>query len=59
MWVPGEVPTIDDVLAAMESYERVLPEARAHHYSNLAYCVDGDRLVWAGCVFTRTQQACA
>jgi CubicO group peptidase (beta-lactamase class C family) len=42
MWVTGEVPTIEDVLAAVETYELVLPEARAHHYSNLAYAFLGE-----------------
>jgi CubicO group peptidase (beta-lactamase class C family) len=42
MWVTGEVPTIEDVLAAVETYEVVLPEARAHHYSNLAYAFLGE-----------------
>jgi CubicO group peptidase (beta-lactamase class C family) len=42
MWVTGEVPTSEEVLAAIESYERVLPEARAHHYSNLAYALLGE-----------------
>jgi CubicO group peptidase (beta-lactamase class C family) len=42
MWVTGEVPTNEEVLAAIESYELVLPEARAHHYSNLAYALLGE-----------------
>jgi CubicO group peptidase (beta-lactamase class C family) len=42
MWVTGEVPTIEEVLAAMETYELVLPAARAHHYSNLAYALLGE-----------------
>jgi CubicO group peptidase (beta-lactamase class C family) len=42
MWVTGKVPTIEDVLAAVETYELVLPEARAHHYSNLAYAFLGE-----------------
>jgi CubicO group peptidase (beta-lactamase class C family) len=42
MWVTGDVPTIEDVLAAVETYELVLPEARAHHYSNLAYAFLGE-----------------
>jgi CubicO group peptidase (beta-lactamase class C family) len=35
MFATGAAPTIEEVLAAMESYEEVLPAARAHHYSNL------------------------
>jgi CubicO group peptidase (beta-lactamase class C family) len=42
MWVGGEVPTIEEVLAAMDTYELVLPAARAHHYSNLAYALLGE-----------------
>jgi CubicO group peptidase (beta-lactamase class C family) len=42
MWVSGEVPTIDELLAAMDTYEPVLPAARAHHYSNLAYGLLGE-----------------
>jgi CubicO group peptidase (beta-lactamase class C family) len=42
MWVSGQVPTIDELLAAMETYELVLPAARAHHYSNLAYALLGE-----------------
>jgi CubicO group peptidase (beta-lactamase class C family) len=41
MWVTGEVPTTEEVLAAVDTYELVLPEARAHHYSNLAYAFLG------------------
>ena len=37
MFVTGEVPTIDEILESMDGYELVLPAARAHHYSNLAY----------------------
>jgi CubicO group peptidase (beta-lactamase class C family) len=48
MWVSGEVPTIEDVLAAVETYERVLPEARAHHYSNLAYALLGELVARRG-----------
>jgi CubicO group peptidase (beta-lactamase class C family) len=42
MWVSGEAPTIDELLAAMDSYELVLPAARAHHYSNLAFALLGE-----------------
>jgi CubicO group peptidase (beta-lactamase class C family) len=42
MWVGGKAPTIEEVLAAMDTYELVLPAARAHHYSNLAYALLGE-----------------
>jgi CubicO group peptidase (beta-lactamase class C family) len=42
MWVSGEAPTIEGLLAAMDTYELVLPAARAHHYSNLAYALLGE-----------------
>jgi CubicO group peptidase (beta-lactamase class C family) len=42
MFVTGAAPTIDELLAAMASYELVLPAARAHHYSNLAYGLLGE-----------------
>jgi CubicO group peptidase (beta-lactamase class C family) len=42
MWVSGEAPTIDELLAATDAYELVLPAARAHHYSNLAYGLLGE-----------------
>ena len=42
MFVTGEVPTIDEILEAMDGYELVLPAARAHHYSNLAYGLLGE-----------------
>jgi CubicO group peptidase (beta-lactamase class C family) len=42
MWVTGEVPSMEQLLAAMSSYELVLPAARAHHYSNLAYAFLGE-----------------
>jgi CubicO group peptidase (beta-lactamase class C family) len=42
MWVTGEVPSMEQLLAAMPSYELVLPAARAHHYSNLAYAFLGE-----------------
>ena len=38
----GTAPTVDELLAAMETYELVLPAARAHHYSNLAYALLGE-----------------
>jgi CubicO group peptidase (beta-lactamase class C family) len=42
MFATGAAPTIEEVLAAMESYEEVLPAARAHHYSNLGYGLLGE-----------------
>jgi CubicO group peptidase (beta-lactamase class C family) len=48
MWVTGEVPTIEQVLTAVDTYERVLPEARAHHYSNLAYAFLGELVARRG-----------
>jgi CubicO group peptidase (beta-lactamase class C family) len=42
MWVTGEAPTVDELLDAMNEYEHVLPPARAHHYSNLAYGLLGE-----------------
>ena len=42
MFVTGEVPTIEQVLDAMDGYELVLPAARAHHYSNLAFALLGE-----------------
>jgi CubicO group peptidase (beta-lactamase class C family) len=42
MFVTGEEPTIEGVLEAMPGYEQVLPAARAHHYSNLAYGLLGE-----------------
>jgi CubicO group peptidase (beta-lactamase class C family) len=48
MWVTGEVPTIDEILAAVGTYELVLPSARAHHYSNLAYGLLGELVARRG-----------
>jgi CubicO group peptidase (beta-lactamase class C family) len=42
MWVSGEAPTIAELLESMSTYELVLPAARAHHYSNLAYALLGE-----------------
>jgi CubicO group peptidase (beta-lactamase class C family) len=42
MFVTGVAPTNDELLDAMEAYELVLPAARAHHYSNLAYALLGE-----------------
>jgi len=39
MFVTGATPSVEDVLGA---YERVLPAARAHHYSNLAFALLGE-----------------
>ena len=42
MFVTGKAPTIDEIIEAMDEYELVLPAARAHHYSNLAYGLLGE-----------------
>jgi CubicO group peptidase (beta-lactamase class C family) len=42
MFVTGRVPTIEEILESMDGYELVLPAARAHHYSNLAYGLLGE-----------------
>ncbi len=42
MFVTGEAPGIGEILEAMAGYELVLPAARAHHYSNLAYALLGE-----------------
>ncbi len=42
MFVTGEVPAIDEIVEEMARYELVLPAARAHHYSNLAYALLGE-----------------
>ncbi len=42
MFVTGEAPAIEGILEAMAGYELVLPAARAHHYSNLAYALLGE-----------------
>jgi CubicO group peptidase (beta-lactamase class C family) len=42
MFVSGTAPTLDELLASMETFELVLPAARAHHYSNLAYALLGE-----------------
>jgi CubicO group peptidase (beta-lactamase class C family) len=42
MFVTGESPTIAEVIAQMDRFELVLPAARAHHYSNLAYGLLGE-----------------
>ena len=42
MFVTGDSPTIAEVIAQMDRFELVLPAARAHHYSNLAYGLLGE-----------------
>jgi CubicO group peptidase (beta-lactamase class C family) len=42
MFVSGIAPSIEEILASMESYEAVLPPARAHHYSNLGFGLLGE-----------------
>jgi CubicO group peptidase (beta-lactamase class C family) len=42
MFVTGVAPTIDEIVEAMAEYEDVLPAAKAHHYSNLAYALLGE-----------------
>ncbi len=42
MFVTGEAPTIEEIVEAMARSEQVLPAARAHHYSNLAYGLLGE-----------------
>ena len=42
MFVSGTAPTIDELLAAIDTYELVVPAARAHHYGNLAYALLGE-----------------
>src|SRR5205823_1860407 len=47
-------PTIEQILDAMGSYELVLPAARAHHYSNLAYGLLGEIIArLSGTPYTR------
>jgi CubicO group peptidase (beta-lactamase class C family) len=41
MWLTGEVPTDSGLLEALAGYERVLPAARMHHYSNLGFALLG------------------
>jgi CubicO group peptidase (beta-lactamase class C family) len=53
MFVTGEAPAIDEILEAMAGYELVLPAARAHHYSNLAYALLGEVVArQSGCAYT-------
>ncbi len=42
MFVTGEPPSTEELVAAMEHYEQVVPTALAHHYSNLAYALLGE-----------------
>jgi CubicO group peptidase (beta-lactamase class C family) len=42
MFVSGRAPSSEELLAALDHYEQVLPSARAHHYSNLAYALLGE-----------------
>jgi len=42
MFVTGTAPTIAEVIDSMAAYELVLPAARAHHYSNLAFALLGE-----------------
>jgi CubicO group peptidase (beta-lactamase class C family) len=42
MFVTGTAPTIDEVIESMDILEAVLPAARAHHYSNLAFGLLGE-----------------
>ena len=42
MWVTGEAPSAEGMMASLERYEFVLPAARAYHYSNLAYGLLGE-----------------
>ncbi len=44
MFVTGASPSEDELIAAMSEVELVLPPARGHHYSNLAFALLG-RLV--------------
>jgi CubicO group peptidase (beta-lactamase class C family) len=41
MFVTGESPTEDELIASMSEVEFVLRPAQAHHYSNLAYALLG------------------
>jgi CubicO group peptidase (beta-lactamase class C family) len=41
MWVTGESPTEEQLIAAMSEVELVLGPAQAHHYSNLAFALLG------------------
>ena len=42
MWVTGESPTVDELVASMENVEFVSKPGEQHHYSNLAYALLGE-----------------
>jgi CubicO group peptidase (beta-lactamase class C family) len=42
VWEKPEGPSLDELLAGLEQAEAVLPPARRHHYSNLAYALLGE-----------------
>jgi CubicO group peptidase (beta-lactamase class C family) len=42
VWERAEGPRLDELLAGLEQAEAVLPPARRHHYSNLAYALLGE-----------------
>lgn len=42
VWEKAEGPRLDELLAGLEQAEAVLPPARRHHYSNLAYALLGE-----------------
>ncbi|HEX6920436.1 MAG TPA: serine hydrolase domain-containing protein [Actinomycetes bacterium] len=42
IWEQPEGPSVDALLAGLEDAEAVLPPARRHHYSNLAYALLGE-----------------
>jgi CubicO group peptidase (beta-lactamase class C family) len=42
VWESLRGPSVDDMLAGLEEAEAVLPPARRHHYSNLAYALLGE-----------------
>jgi CubicO group peptidase (beta-lactamase class C family) len=42
MWLTGDAPSREALLSELEGYERVLPAARMHHYSNLGFALLGE-----------------
>jgi len=50
MFVTGRPPSGEELLSTLDVYEQVLPSARAHHYSNLAYALLGEVAARAGSV---------
>jgi CubicO group peptidase (beta-lactamase class C family) len=42
VWEALEGPSLDDMIAGLEEAEAVLPPARRHHYSNLAFALLGE-----------------